>query len=311
VKLIFLGTPLFALPTLKALARSAHETLSVITQPDRPRGRGMRLSPPPVKTAALELGLPLSQPEKVSSPPVLEEIRRLKPEAAVVVAYGQILKRDFLDLPPLGCINLHPSLLPLYRGPTPIQSAIIAGDRTTGVTTILLDEGIDTGDILLHREVEISRSDTAGSLHDTLALVGAELIVETLDALESGSVVPQPQDESKATLTKKLTKEDSAIDWTRSAEEIFNLTRGMDPIPGCTTVLKGDSLKIRKVEPLEDHARDASPGTVLSARGGDLIVQAGDATMRILEVQPPGGRRMSAEEFLRGRPIEEGAILGR
>ena len=310
MKLIFLGTPLFAVPSLESLARTDHEIVAAVTRPDRPRGRGMELAPPPVNTAALGLGLPIMQPEKMSSAAALEEVLTLQPEAAVVVAFGRILKREFLDLPPLGCINLHPSLLPRYRGPTPIQSAIMAGDKKTGVTTMLLDEGTDTGDILLQREMEITRDDTSGSLHDRLAEAGARLMIETLDAIEAGSIVPRPQDESEATETRKLTKKDSLIDWNKSAEEIFNLTRALDPIPGGQTFVEGERVKMWKVEPFERQTREAAPGQVLKAGGGDLIVQTGDAALRILELQPAGGRKMSADDFLRGRPIREGAILG-
>jgi len=310
VKLIFLGTPVFAVPTLRALVGAGHEMAAVITQPDRPRGRGMKLAPSPVKRTAIDLGLEVMQPEAVSSPPAIEEIRILEPEAAVVVAYGRILDRAFLDMPPLGCINLHPSLLPRHRGPTPIQSAILAGDRKTGVTTMVLDEGTDTGDILLQREVDISPEDTAGDLHDRLAEMGAELIVATLDALQRGAAAPVAQDESKATVTRKLTKEDSIIDWTRPHEEICNLTRAMDPSPGCRTMLGGKDLKIWKVTPLEGYVQKVEPGVVMEARGGELIVRSGDSALKILELQPPGGRRMSAEEFLRGHEIKEGTMLG-
>jgi methionyl-tRNA formyltransferase len=270
----------------------------------------MKLAPSPVKETALELGLPLIQPKNASSPSVLEEIRALEPEAAVVVASRQILRREFLDLQPLGCVNLHPSLLPRYRGPTPIQSAIMAGDSETGVTTMLLDEGTDTGDILLQRKMDISRDDTAGSMSDKLAEVGAQLMIETLEGLESGSVVPRPQDGSKATETRKLTKEDSLIDWTRPAEEIFNLTRALDPIPGCRTILKGEPLKVWKVEPFAIQSQNAAPGQVLKAGGGDFIVQTGRSALKLLILQPAGGRKMSADDFLRGHPIQEGATLG-
>jgi len=310
VKLIFLGTPVFAVPTLRALVGAGHEMAAVITQPDRPRGRGMKLAPSPVKRTAIDLGLEVMQPEAVSSPPAIEEIRILEPEAAVVVAYGRILDRAFLDMPPLGCINLHPSLLPRHRGPTPIQSAILAGDRKTGVTTMVLDEGTDTGDILLRREVDISPEDTAGDLHDRLAEMGAELIVATLDTLQRGAAAPVAQDESKATVTRKLTKKDSIIDWTRPHEEICNLTRAMDPSPGCRTMLGGKDLKIWKVTPLEGYVQKAEPGVVMEARGGELIVRSGDSALKILELQPSGGRRMSAEEFLRGHEIKEGTMLG-
>jgi methionyl-tRNA formyltransferase len=192
--MLFFGTPEFAVPTLKRLAQTRHRMLAVVTQPDRPKGRGMKIIPSPVKTTALEYGLVVMQPEKASSAAIIEEIRKLNPDAAVVVAYGQILKRDFLDLPKRGCINLHPSLLPRYRGPTPIQSAIIAGDRMTGVTTMLLDEGMDTGDVLLQREAVIHDDDTLGTMHDKLADVGADLMVETLEALETGRLTPRKQD---------------------------------------------------------------------------------------------------------------------
>jgi methionyl-tRNA formyltransferase len=270
----------------------------------------MQLTPPPVKTAALELDLPLMQPEKASAPSVLDDLRALQPDASVVVAFGQLLKAGFLELFPHGSVNLHPSLLPRYRGASPIQSAIIAGDTTTGVTTFLLNEAMDAGDILLQREVEISRHDTAGSLHDKLADEGSELLIETLDAIEAGSATPRPQDESQATITRKIKKEHSVIDWTRTAEEIFNLTRALDPIPGCSTFFGGDSLKVWKTELLEKYPAEGRPGEVLKAQGSDLIVKAGDFALKILELQPAGGRRMSAEEFLRGHLIEEETVLG-
>ncbi len=311
MKLIFLGTPAFSVPTLRALARAGHTVAAVITQPDRPRGRGLKLSPPAAKEAAIALGLTVIQPETVSSPPALDEIRTLMPEAAVVVAYGRILKREFLDLPPLGCINLHPSLLPRHRGPTPIQSAIMRGDERTGVTTMLLDEGMDTGDILLQREVEISPDETAGGLHDRLADIGAELIVETVEALGNGTAVPVPQDESMATTTRKLSKEYSIIDWNRSHEDIRNLTRALSPSPGCRTKLEARFIKIWKVAPAQGSFEKAGPGVVLKARNDELIVQSGGDALRIVELQPPGGRRMSAGEFMRGHAIREGTVLGK
>jgi methionyl-tRNA formyltransferase len=271
----------------------------------------MQLTAPPIKTASLELGLRVMQPEKASSTSALDEIRELGPDAAAVIAYGQMLKRDFLDLPPRGCINLHPSLLPRYRGPTPIQSAILAGERKTGVTTILLDEGMDTGDILLQREVGVADEDTAGTLHDTLAQAGAGLMVETLDAIETHSVVPRPQDESKATVTRKFSKEDAMIDWTQSSEKIHSLARAMSPWPACRTMLHGAMLKVLKTIPCETHGREGDPGQILQAEGDSLIVQAGRGAVRILELQLPGGRGMSVGEFMRGHSVKEGTVLGR
>lgn len=308
MNIIFLGTPLFAAPTLTRLAHTRHQILAVLTQPDRPGGRGMELSPPPVKTAAVALGFRVLQPERASSLPILAEIRKLSPDAAVVVAYGQLLTREFLGLPRFGCINLHPSLLPRYRGASPIQSAILAGDRKTGVTTMLLDEGMDTGPILLQREVEITDEDTAGSLHDKLAEAGAELMVETLDAVEYNAVIPRPQDEAHATITKKMQKADARIEWRKPAERIRNLVRAMNPSPGCWTTLDNEMLKVWRVE-VCDYPDEGRPGQVVSARD-ELVVQAGDRALHIIELQAAGSRRMTAGEFLRGHVIKEGTILG-
>lgn len=310
MKLIFLGTPAFAVPTLEHLVRTRHEIRAVITQPDRPRGRGMELAASDIKTIAVDYDLPLMQPEDASSPPILEKIRDLGAECAVVVAYGQILKRDFLGLSPLGCINLHPSLLPRHRGPTPIQSAILAGEQETGVTTILLDEGMDTGDILLQKSVDISADDTAGMLHDRLAKVGAELVIETLEAIENRSVTPRRQDETKATVTKKISKEDSIIDWNQSPDRVRDQIRAMDPVPGGQTTLGGKVLKIWRAQLWEKPVEETEPGRVLTVMPDSIIVRAGDGALRILEVQRAGKRRMSMAEFLRGQKIAEGTLLG-
>jgi methionyl-tRNA formyltransferase len=310
VKLVFMGTPAFAAPTLKRLMATHHHVAAVVTQPDRPQGRGMELSPPPIKTLALELELPVLQPEKASSDAFIEKIRALAPQAAVVVAYGQILKRDFLDVPPLGCVNLHPSLLPRYRGPTPIQSALLAGEETTGVTTMLLDEGTDTGDILLQRTAPINADDTAGTLHDKLAEEGAELIVETLDALEDGAVAPRPQNEADASMTRKIGKKDSVIDWSRTPAEICNLVRAMDPWPGCQTTVRGALVKVWRVLPSEEKTRGGQPGEILRAARDGLLVQAGGGVVKILEAQPAGGKRMSIDDFMRGHPVQKGTVLG-
>ncbi|UCD58945.1 MAG: methionyl-tRNA formyltransferase [Candidatus Hydrogenedentota bacterium] len=311
MRILFLGTPAFAVPTLKRLVQTRHEIIAVLTQPDRPRGRGLEFAASPVKTLATQLGLAVMQPEEASSPPPLKKILGLAPDVAVIVAYGQILKRDFLDLPRLGCINLHPSLLPRYRGPTPIQSAILAGETTTGVTTMLLDEGMDTGDILLQREMEITHDDTAGTLHDKLAEAGADLMIETLEAVETGVVVPYPQDESSATVTRKLNKKDATIDWSQPPGKVCDLTRAMDPWPGCQTLLQGKMLKVWKAKPCLMKAKRGEPGQVVTDERGNLIVHTGSGAVRILELQLPGGRRMSAEDFTRGHTIKEGTVLGK
>ena len=270
----------------------------------------MELAPSPVKEAALKLNLPLMQPENASAPSVLAGIQELEPECAVVVAYGQILRRNFLEMPPRGCINLHPSLLPLYRGPTPIQSAILGDERKTGVTTMLLDEGMDTGDILLQSELEITEDDTAGTLHDKLAGAGAELMVETLGAIESDNITPRSQNEADATITQKIRKEDAVIDWKQSARAIFNRIRALDPMPGCQTSFRGETLKIWRARPCDEPGRDAEPGKVLSVAQDSLIVKAGDGALRLLEVQRAGKKRMPIGEFLRGQKVEEGMVLG-
>jgi methionyl-tRNA formyltransferase len=270
----------------------------------------MELAPSPIKETALKFDLPLMQPENASVAQVLAELRRLAPECAAVIAYGQILKKDFLALPPRGCVNLHPSLLPLHRGPTPIQSSILAGEQKTGVTTIFLDEGMDTGDILLQREVEIAENDTAGTLHDRLADIGAELMIETLDAIESGNITPRSQNESEATITRKTKKEDVIINWSQSPREIVNRIRAMNPIPGCQTDFQGDVLKIWKAEPFGEYTKDAEPGKVLVVTQNTLVVKAGGGALRLLEVQRAGKKRMAIEEFLRGQRVEEGMVLG-
>jgi methionyl-tRNA formyltransferase len=309
VNIIFLGTPAFAVPTLRRLTQSRHRIILVITQPDRPRNRGMLLTPPPIKQAASDCGIPILQPEKASSPAVVEEVQRLAPDAAVVVAYGQLLRRNFLTIPRRGCINLHASLLPKYRGSSPIQASLLAGDRETGVTTMLLNEGMDTGDILLQKAVEIGEDDTAGTLHDKLAELGASLMVETLDGLEEGKIHPEPQDESKASITRKFSRGDAKIDWNQPPARIHGQVRAFNPWPGCETSLSGAPLKIWKAAPAAE-AGSGEPGEVIVAEKGVLLVQAAGGTIRILQLQAPGGKRMSADEFLRGRPIALGSILG-
>ena len=308
MNIVFLGAPAFAAPTLERVAQSRHKVILVITQPDRPRDRGMRTTPPPVKQKAIEFGIPLLQPEQASSPPVVEQLQRLAPDAAVVVAYGQLLRRNFLSVPRQGCINLHASLLPRHRGSSPIQAALLSGDRETGVTTMLLDEGLDTGDILLQKAIEITEDDTAATLHDKLADLGAALVVETLDGLEEGTISPRPQDPRKASMTKKISKSDAKIDWNQSSRKICNQTRAFDPWPGCETTHGGRPLKIWKAV-AEDEENVGEPGKILVAENARLLVQAGRGTVRILELQLPGGRRMTVDEFLRGHPIAPGSTF--
>jgi len=310
VKIIFLGTPAFAVPTLERIQQSHHRIAAVISQPDRARSRGLRVTPTPVKQTASAFGIPVLQPEKASSPEVVQQVRLLAPDAAIVVAYGQILKREFLSAPRLGCINLHASLLPKYRGPSPIQAALLAGDRETGVSTMLLNEGMDTGDILLQRKVSIADDDTAGTLHDRLSQIGASLMVETLDGMEEETITLQPQDATQATITKKITKEETRIDWNRAPEEIHNRVRAFNPWPGSETLLEGKPLKIWRTVPAGTREDTGEPGEVLAAEGNDLVIQASGGTMRVLELQLAGGKRLRTAEFLRGHPVKPGVILG-
>jgi len=299
MRIIFMGSAELACPCLEALAKlPGHEIVAVVTQPDKPKGRDLKLSPPPVKLTAVQLGLLVSQPVKVRE--AVAEIRALRPDLIVVVAYGQILPRVVLDLPPRGCINVHASLLPRWRGASPIQHAILAGDRETGVTTMYLNERMDAGDIILQRAEPIRADDTSGALHDRLAKIGAELVVETVMV---DNPPRRPQDQSQVTYAKKLVKEDGHVDWTKPALEIERMVRAFNPWPGAHTFAGNLMLKVLCSGFVPDVS--APPGTVLPG----LVVATGQGGLRILEVQPAGKRRMSAEDFLRGRNMEAGTVL--
>lgn len=308
MRLVFMGTPDFAVPSLKALHRAGHDIPLVVTQPDRKKGRKQKLTPPPVKQAALDLSLELIQPEKLTEPRAMESIREAGPQAIVVVAYGAILKPEILSIPPLGCVNAHASLLPRFRGAAPIQWAIAKGEEVTGVTTMLMDQGMDTGDILLSREAPISPEDTGGSLHDKLAPVAGELLVETLEKMEKGVIRPTPQDHSKATCAPLIKKEDGRIDWGMAAREIALRVRAFDPWPGTFTSLEGTQLKVCAARELERAAK-GRPGVVTACGPEGMDVACGKGTLRITSVQPPGKTRMGAREFLAGRCIEPGNRL--
>ncbi len=294
-----MGSAELACPCLEALAKlPGHEIVAVVTQPDKPKGRDLKLSPPPVKLTAVQLGLLVSQPVKVRE--AVAEIRALRPDLIVVVAYGQILPRVVLDLPPRGCINVHASLLPRWRGASPIQHAILAGDSETGVTTMFLNEKMDEGDIILQRAEPIRADDTSGVLHDRLAKIGAELLVETVKREKPPR---RPQDHSQATYAKKLAKEDGHVNWAKPAVEIERMVRAFNPWPGAYTFAGDLLLKILCSGCVSDVG--APPGTVLPC----FVVATGAGGLRILEVQPAGKRRMSAAEFLRGRPLVTGTVL--
>jgi len=306
MKIVFMGTPEFAVPSLRALIGAGHEIAAVVTQPDRPSGRGKVLTPPPVKTAAEAAGIPVLQPAKIRTEEFFAELSSYSPDLICVTAYGRILPKSILDLPPYGCVNAHASLLPRYRGAAPINWAIVRGESVTGVTTMLMDEGMDTGDMLLKREVAIEDDDTGETLSRKLAAVGGELLVETLALLEEGGLSPEKQDETLATYAPIIKKEDGLIDWSLPARDIRNLVRGMLPWPGAYTSLGGKMLKIFRAALSEGEGQ---PGEVIKSGGRTLRVAAGKGALDVLELQIEGGKRLESAAFLAGRKIPEGAIL--
>ncbi len=309
MRVIFMGTPSMAVPILRAIHESEHEVIGVVTQPDRPRGRGKKVGISPVKELAIGLRLPIMQPETTRDEFFIAGVSRMSPDLIVVAAYGRMLTRDLLDIPLLGCINVHGSLLPKYRGAAPIQWAIACGEKKTGITIIRMDEGMDTGDILLAQEVEIGDDDTAQSLHDTLAHVGASLVMEALDGLNRGTLRPIPQDHRKATYAPLLKKEDGLIDWGQGARDIFNRIRGFNPWPGAFTYFKGSRLKIFGAKIIPGEVRERAGKVVQSGPEG-VRVTTGRDYLLIKEVQLEGRKRMSIREFLSGNEIPAGTQLG-
>jgi methionyl-tRNA formyltransferase len=309
MKIVFCGTPDFAVPTLKAVV-AGHEVALVVTQPDRAAGRGMELQVPPVKQVALELGLPVVQPEKIKNNLEFRELLEgIAPDAILVVAYGRIVPQWMLDLPPHGNINLHGSLLPKYRGAAPIQWAVASGETVTGVTTMRIDAGLDTGDMLLARVVPIGIEETAVDVYETLAPVGAELMVETLAGLAAGTLYPQKQNHALATLAPILKREDGWMDFSRTAKEIYDRWRGFQPWPGAHTVLRGKKLIVHRMK-LVPRTFEGECG-VLMVAGDSLRVGCGvETVVELLEVQMEGKKRMSAAEFLRGYQVKSGERLG-
>lgn len=309
-----MGTPEFALTSLERLCCSCHRVIGVVTAPDRPQGRGLKVLPSPVKRFALAQGLPIFQPPSLPDPELLAFLDQEKPDVIVVVACGLKIPRVLLELPRYGCINLHASLLPKYRGASPIQAALLNGEKVTGVTTMKLDEGWDTGDLLLSREIAIGPRDNCGTLHDRLAVEGAGLLVETLDLLEKGKITPVPQNEELATYARKLKKEDFFLDWAAPSEKLLNQIRAFDPWPGARTYLEGKLLKVWTAlpgRPCPDLA-NALPGTIGEFRkdGCGLPVRTGDGVIELTELQLTGKKRLPAAKFLAGSLIPPGTVLG-
>jgi len=297
--LVFCGTPRFAVPTLERLVQRGFDVRLVVTQPDRPRGRGLELAASPVKECALQIGIPVVQPDKIKNNDEFRaQLADVNPDAIIVVGYGRIIPQWMIDLPPLGNLNLHASLLPKYRGAAPIQWAIAQGEKITGVTTMRIDAGLDTGDILLQREEPIRDDDTAETLAPRLTTMGADLMVETLYGLKNGTVTPKPQDHANATLAPILKREDGIIDFRRTATEIYNRLRGFQPWPGAFTTFRGKQLNIWKAKPSE--ARGSAEAT-LAVEGERLLAGCGgNSSLEILELQPEGKKRMATRDFIHG-----------
>lgn len=309
MRLVFMGTPDFAVPSLKALAQSRHSVVLTITAPDKPRGRGQVLLPTPVKEAAQSLGIPVYQPDDLKATAVAEKISSVRPDLIVVVAF-KILPPAIFTIPPKGSFNLHASLLPKYRGAAPIQWALIRGEKETGVTTFLLREKVDTGSILLQRTVAVEENETAGELHDKLAVVGAEVVVETVERIDSGSAKPMKQDDSLATDAPKIFKEICRIDWTLPSRTVHNFIRGLSPAPAAYTTLRNEQLKILRTVVVSETGAPGKPGVVLESKGETLTVACGNGSIRLLEIQPASRKRMTAGEYLRGYILPAGAKLG-
>jgi len=308
-RIVFMGTPEFAVPSLEALHHSPHRIAAVVTQPDQPKGRGRILSAPPVKAKAVALGYPVWQPTKLNAVDFSAKMREAAPDWLVVVAYGRILKKNLLELPHLGAINVHASLLPHYRGPAPIQWAIINGDPVTGVTTMLMDEGLDQGDILLQAQTAVEPFDTAASLHERLSGMGADLLVETLSRLASNTLASTPQNHGAATYAPMLSKDDGLIQWNAPSHAIDARIRGLTPWPGAFTFLDERRLKIHKVRIATNPAAEP-PGTILAGFADELRVATADGALSILELQLESCRRLAVRDFLKGNPLALGSRMG-
>ena len=308
MKIIFMGTPDFSVGTLEALVEAGHEVVLAVTQPDKPKGRGKEMQFTPVKECAMKYDIPVFQPRKVREPECIEELRKYNADIMVVVAFGQLLPKEILEMTPYGCVNVHASLLPKYRGAAPIQWAIIDGEEVTGVTTMQMNEGLDTGDMLLKVEIPIEAKETGGSLFDKLSDAGAKLCVETLDKLEKKEITPIPQGETTTAYAKMLDKQVGNIDWTKSAVEIERLIRGLTPWPSAYTNWNGKVMKIWDAQAL-DGASDVLPGTIAQVDKEAFYVQTGNGFLKVCELQIPGKKRMDAAAFMRGYQVKAGEVL--
>lgn len=308
MRVIFMGTPDFAVGTLEAIIEAGHEVVLAVTQPDKPKGRSGQLQFPPVKECALAHNIPVFQPVKIREQQNVEELAKYNPDIIIVVAFGQIVSKEILDMPKYGCVNVHASLLPKYRGAAPIQWAVINGDEVTGVTTQRMDAGVDTGDIIETAQIKIAEDETGGSLFDRLALLGAKLCVETMEKIENGEAVYTPQNHEEATHTKKIEKELGNVDFTKSAKEIECLIRGLNPWPSAYTHLNGKTLKLWKAKVVDENT-DKKPGTIVRVTKDELLVQTKEGLLSLLEIQLEGKKRMPVDAFLRGYQVNEGIVF--
>lgn len=305
IKIVFMGTPDFSVPALQALHDKGYEIPLVVTQPDRPKGRGKKMVPTPVKSAALEIGSKVIQPTSVNEEDVIEEIEKINPDLFVVVAFGQFLSERLLAIPKYAPINIHASLLPEFRGSAPIHRAILNGKTMTGVTTMFMDKGMDTGDILLRAETEITGDDTAETLHDRLAYLGAELVVETIECFRHNSIARRPQDRTRATHAPMLCKKEGLINWEKTSHELDCFVRGMTPWPGAYTFLNDKRLKVFTLKEI-NMATSEKPGTIIEGEPSELLVATGSGVVSILEIQGASGKRLKAADFLRGFKLKPG-----
>lgn len=313
MKIVFMGTPAFAVPSLEALLKEGYEIAAVVTQPDRPQGRKKVLTPTPVKEAALKHGLPVLQPQRLRAPEAVEELAGLDPDLIVTAAYGQILPKAVLDLPQYGCLNVHGSLLPKYRGGAPIQRSIINGERETGVTLMYMAEGLDTGDMIAKTVVPIGDDDTAGTIFEKLSTVGAELLIRQLPLIVEGKAERIPQNDAESTYAPNLTRDDERIDWSASSRDIFNRVRGLVPFSGGFTLWDGEVFKVWAVakpgEGGSSGSEGAAPGTVLDLSAAGIEVKTGDGSVLLTRIQPAGKKAMDAAEFIRGGVMKKGTVL--
>jgi len=317
MRIVFMGTPEFAVPSLNALLEGGFNVVGVVTQPDRPKGRKRELTPPPVKVVAQEHGLPVLQPERMRAPEAVEAVAALRPDLIVTAAYGQILPKSLLEVPPLGCVNVHGSLLPRYRGGAPIQRSIINGESETGVTLMFMAAGLDTGDMIARVAVPIEDEDTSGTMFEKLSVAGAKLLLEWLPSLEAGTAPREAQDESLATFASNLTRDDERLHWEQDARALFNRTRGLYPMAGGFTYLNGEVFKVWGCRVPEEADRkltaewkQAAPGTVLETGAFGIRVRTGDGSIVLTQVQPAGKKALPASDYARGARLAPGTVLG-